>query len=589
VITNDKNTLRQDRTALIQALEAAGAKITGNTVRCPFHDDHRPSAGVYRDNSGIWRYKCQSCGFGGDVFDVRAKIAGSTAGEAIKQAVNPSTGPQTNTVKPSLTFPDVSSVKKYLVQKAGEIVLEHTYADADGDFSAMVFRCESNGQKTYRPISLTDKGYALKAPEAPRKIYNLPAVVKAESVIIAEGEKCADILNRYGFTVTTSMAGAKNAKHSDWRPVAGKAVTLWPDNDTDGKRYMADVQEILQGLSPAPRVSYLDPSVLDLAEKEDAADFVGQLNTIGKTDPEITCAIAEALKKAKPVSVSTDIQQRIAEIKAGRYACIDWHWENLNKLTQALLPGAITLLVGNPGASKSFMALEAFSYWDEAGLKCSLFEAEEDKTFHLTRALAQKSRQPNLTDTAWVKEYALEAERIATEHRDYLESFGRAINANPDTQVTLTQLSQWVETQAKAGCRIIGIDPVTAAERGGDAWVMDGRFLQAVKRTATDYRCSIILVTHPIKAVSFPDLSQVAGSAAYQRFSQTILWLESHDTKESKVKTSVGTVPTNHNRTLHILKARNGKGMGLRLAYQFDPDSLTLRELGIILKDKGGK
>lgn len=41
-----------------------------------------------------------------------------------------------------------------------------------------------------------------------------------------------------------------------------------------------------------------------------------------------------------------------------------------------------------------------------------------------------------------------------------------------------------------------------------------------------------------------------------------------------------------YNRTLHILKARNAKGMGLNLAFQFDPESLTLNELGLVLKER---
>jgi len=393
-------------------------------------------------------------------------------------------------------------------------------------------------------------------------------------------------LARYGFVSTTSAGGAKNAKNSDWTPLAGKAVTLWPDNDTEGRRYMAEVEQILEGLQPAPRASILDPASLDLGDKEDAADFVEQLKVLNKTDIEITSAIAEVLKKAKQRNIAGEVQQRVADIKAGRYSCVDWPWDSVSRFTRALLPGTVTLLVGNPGASKSFMALQAFSFWNEQGLRTSLYEVEEDKVFHLTRILAQKSGQADVTDPQWVKENAELAGRIVSEHREFLDSFGRVLYASPDMQPTLAQLAQWIEQQAKTGCRIIGIDPITSAERGGEPWVVDGKFLQAIKRTATDYRCSIILITHPIKAVSFPDLSQVAGSAAYQRFSQTILWLESHEEKLSKVKTAVGTTEMTYNRTLHILKARNGKGMGLKLAFEFNSESLRLNELGLIMREK---
>jgi hypothetical protein len=224
-------------------------------------------------------------------------------------------------------------------------------------------------------------------------------------------------------------------------------------------------------------------------------------------------------------------------------------------------------------------------YWHEQDLKVSLYEAEEDKVFHLTRVLAQKSGQADITDPAWVKDNAEMVQGVVSQHGRFLDNFGRVLYANAETQPTLVQLASWIEQQAKTGCRIIGIDPVTAAERGGEAWVVDAKFLQAVKRTATDYGCSVILVTHPIKAVSYPDLSQVAGAAAYQRFSQTILWLESHDEKTSKVKMAVGTTELQHDRTLHILKARNGPGMGFKVAFEFDSESLTLNEVGLIVKE----
>jgi len=578
----DKDILRGDRNALVQALEQAGAKFKGNYCTCPFHDDHRPSGGVY-EKDGVWRFRCQACEASGDIYDIRARLSETTPGQAIREA----TGMPEKTKTQPQTFGNLLAVRQFLQAKFGRLDGEYIYASSSGDMLQTVFRCESAiDGKTYRPICLTDRGYCLGFAPKPWPLYNLPKLIEVDTVIVVEGEKCCDVLARYGFVSTTSAGGAKNAKNSDWTPLAGKAVILWPDCDTEGRRYMIDVEQILEGLQPAPRVSILDPVSLDLGDKEDAADFIRQLEFLHKTDVEITAAIADALKKARPVGIATEVQERFAQIKAGRYCAMDWPWDGVSRLTKALLPGTVTLLVGNPGASKSFMALQAFAYWQEQGLRTSLYEVEEDKVFHLTRILAQKSGQADVTDPQWVKENTEQAERIVADNREFLDSFGRVLYASPDMQPTLAQLAQWIEQQAKTGCRIIGIDPITSAERGGEPWVVDSKFLQTIERTATDYRLSIILITHPVKAVSFLDLSQVAGSAAYQRFSQTILWLESHEEKSSKVKTAVGTTEMAYNRTLHILKARNGKGMGLKLAFEFDPDSLTLKELGLIMREK---
>jgi hypothetical protein len=338
-----------------------------------------------------------------------------------------------------------------------------------------------------------------------------------------------------------------------------------------------------------PTVSILDPSQLDLAEHEDAADFVSQLQVVQKSDAEITTAIDATLKKAKTLSIAGDVRQRFADIRAGRYAAISWPWEMVSDLTKALLPGAVTMLAGSAGATKSFMALQTFIFWMLLGLRVALFELEENRVFHLTRALAQKSGHAWLTDPDEVKERADEADRIATEHEAFLDKFGRVLHATPDEQPSLEQLAKWIHEQAKRGCRIVGIDPVSLAARTGDIWKADAKFLQSVKRTATDYSCSILLVTHPVKNVTFPDLTQLAGSACYQRFAQTILWLEHHEEKTSRVRASVGTTEMEHNKTLYILKARNGRGGGYKMAFNFEPESLTLHELGLIMgKKKNG-
>ena len=590
----DKDLLRSDRAALVAALQEAGAmKFRGNACCCPFHQDLHPSAGIF-NKDGVWRFKCQACGEAGDVFDIRAKVAGTVPADELRKVSGEKSQrrPAQTRRSSNPTFASMDAVREHLTRTVGAIEAEYVFTDANGEYVQTEFRLipkDKAKDKECRPVHLTDAGYVVKAAEKPWPLYRLPEIAGAETVIIVEGGKCADCLTRYGFAVTTSMSGAKNAKSTDWGPLAGRHVIIWPDHDVDGRHYLADVEALLEQLHPAPRISVLDPASLDLAEKEDVADLVAQLKVLGKTDAEITTAIAEALKKAKPRSMAGEVRQRIADIKAGRYAAIPWVWPLLSVLTMALLPGTVTLLAGSGGATKSFMVLQAFVYWLSLGLRVALFECEQDRTFHLTRALAQECECAGLTDPNWVKDNAAFADEIADKHSTFLDNVGRILHARADAEVTLRDLAQWVGDQGKRGSRIIGVDPVTAAARLGDPWVADAKLLQSVKRTATDYGVSILLVTHPVKSVTYPDMTQLAGSAAYQRFCQTILWLEMHDPKMSEIKTSCGTTEVEHNRTLYILKARNGKGGGFKLAFQFEPENLKLSELGAIRpKKKGG-
>ena len=79
--------LRTERDALVAELVAAGGRTAGTATFCPFHDDRHPSLNVYRADDGIWRAKCMtpSCGFCGDLFDVRAKARGVPLADVLKE------------------------------------------------------------------------------------------------------------------------------------------------------------------------------------------------------------------------------------------------------------------------------------------------------------------------------------------------------------------------------------------------------------------------------------------------------------------------------------------------------------------------
>ena len=48
-------------------------------------------------------------------------------------------------------------------------------------------------------------------------------------------------------TVTTPMYGAKSPRKTDWSPLKGRAVTVWPDNDEAGARFADVVTRLARG------------------------------------------------------------------------------------------------------------------------------------------------------------------------------------------------------------------------------------------------------------------------------------------------------------------------------------------------------
>src|SRR5690606_41114513 len=104
--------------------------------------------------------------------------------------------------------------------------------------------------------------------------YHLPAVAKADTVVLVEGEKCADALMQLGIVATTAMGGAATAlAKTDWSPLAGKTVIVWPDNDDAGARYANAVIPTLLGIGARVRRISIPENK---PQKWDAADAVAE-------------------------------------------------------------------------------------------------------------------------------------------------------------------------------------------------------------------------------------------------------------------------------------------------------------------------
>lgn len=152
----------------------------------------------------------------------------------------------------------------------GPVTAKWDYHDEDGRLIACVYRYDPPGGKQFRPWDVVNR--RLKAPE-PRPLYNRPGIKDADQVVLVEGEKTAQALIDAGVSATTAMNGAKApVEKTDWSPLDGKRVLIWPDKDGPGWQYaMAAGQAVLA--AGARSVSVLLPPD-DKPEKWDAADAV---------------------------------------------------------------------------------------------------------------------------------------------------------------------------------------------------------------------------------------------------------------------------------------------------------------------------
>lgn len=115
-------------------------------------------------------------------------------------------------------------------------------------------------------------GFSCEWP-APRPVYGLPqlAARPAAAVLVVEGEGTADAAARlFPDAVVLSWANGTNATaKSDWSPLHGRAVTLWPDADAPGRKAMARITALLHHQQCT--VQLVEPSA-ELPQGWDLAD-----------------------------------------------------------------------------------------------------------------------------------------------------------------------------------------------------------------------------------------------------------------------------------------------------------------------------
>jgi len=122
------------------------------------------------------------------------------------------------------------------VDDLGPATAKWDYCDADGKLLAVVYRYDPPGRnKEFRPW---DAKRRKMAPPEPRPLYNQPGIAQSSQVILVEGEKCAQALIDMGICATTAMHGANApVDKTDWTPLAGRQVLIWPDRDKPGWEY----------------------------------------------------------------------------------------------------------------------------------------------------------------------------------------------------------------------------------------------------------------------------------------------------------------------------------------------------------------
>jgi KaiC/GvpD/RAD55 family RecA-like ATPase len=303
--------------------------------------------------------------------------------------------------------------------------------------------------------------------------------------------------------------------------------------------------------------------------------------------PVRSTPLPEPPRTAAGGGAAAELQETLQRVSRGEIYAVSMPWPGLAKFTNALLPGSTTCLVGDPGVGKTFFVLQACRHWYANGESFAVFFVEKDRVFHTNRLLAQLEGSGKYVDMEWVRDHPADVQNAIERHREFIDQMGENFHSAPSERVTLPNLLAWIEQQAKAGKRVIVVDPVTAISAGRDRWTADEDFMLGADKCVRRYGVSLVLVTHARKGnrVGASTGHDMAGGAAYLRFCDATIWLaRPKKPKRVQVRNAHGIWSARFEIFAQVHKARNGKGGGMEFAFTFG-EGLEFAEQGWVTRD----
>lgn len=520
------------------------------TTLCPFHQETNPSLSVNL-KSGAWR--CFGCGKkGGSIIDFEMEQSGldfAAAGAVLAEQYNiaaedspslitskrPRPVKLLHTVPPALSAatggslppPDLASRPKahrYL----GAPTAAWDYLDSDGRFLMAVMRFDPPGKgKEYRPVSWGPDpkkggkvGWLFKDPPGPLPLFNLHLLAQRPTapVLLCEGEKAtaAAAILWPEYVCTTTAHGSDSAKKSDYAPLKGRLLRIWPDHDAGGTTYSQEVARQAKAAGAA-RIEFLklsslarDPSGTPrtLPPKWDAADALAE----GWTAATITAAAC--WESATPPAQGDQSGTRVPAIRLIRgdqlrLAPVTWLWGGW------LARGKFHVVAGAPGTGKTTLALALAATLTRGG-------RWPDGTPSQAADVAIWSGEDGLEDTLAPRLLAMGADLRRIHFVDGCTDAGGHRAFDPAMDADL--LNDTFHGLSSPPALLI-VDPIVSAVAGDShQGSVVRRSLQPLVDLAMAHRCAILGISHFSKGTQGRDPTErVTGSHAFGALARVVM------------------------------------------------------------------
>ena len=216
--------------------------------------------------------------------------------------------------------------------------------------------------KKIRPLYFNGSKWEYKAPPAPRPLLNLKELIanKKKAVLIVEGEKACDAAQKlFPNTICTTWAsGCKAINKTDWKPLKGRKIVLWPDNDQVGFDAMKRLAQNLY-LMGAEIVRQVNPPK-DVKQGWDLADAIWTTKEATKYAKDNVFVIhKEDLVTNELLKV--DKEEQTVEVDK-YFQCLGFDGETY--FYQPRATGQVTKLSRSGHTSTNLVSIAPLSYWE---------------------------------------------------------------------------------------------------------------------------------------------------------------------------------------------------------------------------------
>ena len=447
---------------------------SGATARCPSHDDTNNSLSIGEGEDRKVLLKCHK----------------ECRPEDIVKAIG-------------LTVADLFEPKEEVKPR---VVAEYEYRYADGELSYVAVRYEPKDFRQKRPNGYGGWIWNLEGIEPlPYHLPQLAETALSVPVLVVEGEKDVERVEKLGFTATTNSSGGTKwyPAHAKW--LKGRQVVIIPDNDDKGRAHAEVVGATLLGISASTQVLELP----GLRQKGDVSDWLNaggtaeELREMMRRAPSYEEWLHRRRTTLPPEIVGAQrLSDEIAILyETGLTPGHSTGWSTLDPHYTVKL-GQWTLLTGVPGHGKTNWLdhlLVHLATLDEDPWRFVVFSAEVSPDLHTVDLLEKIADKPfRRGPTARMTK--LEAEQ---HFRSVVERSFRFIDADAYDDLTVDRILEITEQVARAEpIKGLVIDPwnevvhTWAAERITET-IYISTMLGKIRRFARRLNVHVWIVAHP--------------------------------------------------------------------------------------------